>query len=381
MSSLVSVLQFINKFYIIILLIGFFSCKDIKRPDLLLSLLLNRGEIGIITSDFSTSGRFYTINQLGMLSFSYVPVHSDAVGFYLNNRVYILNRLNRDTVQVLDPNLFYRTISEFSTGNSTNPHGIAIFNNKAYITLYEKDYLLVADLLTGREIKRISLSSYSDTVSFLYPDGIPEASGIIYLNNKIYVALQRLDRTNPYFIFPTTDASYLLEIDPNIDQITSYKTFLYKNPISKLKVYHITGEDCIFVANAGNVGFNFAIDGAIEGYCPNSQIQLTILKEIEVGGDILDFVVINSSLGFALVEYQDFSMSMIKFNPTTGKYLETILYYKNNGFAAGLEYYNDQLFIGESSQFPLVRIYHINKNIFTNIIPLEQNPTDIFLIQ
>jgi len=374
------VLQFINNIFIFLFIL-FVSCKDIKRPDLLLSLLLNRGEIGIITSDFSTSGRFYTLNELEILSLNYVPIHSDAVGFYLDDKVYILNRLNRDTIQILDPNLFYRTSFEFSTGNNTNPHGIAIYNNKAYITLYEKDYILVADLFTGREIKRISISSYSDNMSFLYPDGIPEASGIIKLNNRIYVALQRLDRTNPYYIFPTTDASFLLEIDPNVDQIVSYKIFQYKNPISKLKIYNITGEECIFVANAGNVGFNFAIDGAIEGYCPNSQIQLTILKENEVGGDLLDFVIINSSTAFALVEYQDFSMSIIKFNPTTGKYLETILFYKNNGFAAGIEYHNDKLYIGESSQYPLVRIYQVNNNFFSKFIPLEQNPTDIFLLK
>ncbi len=374
------VLRFINNIYIFLFIL-FFSCKDIKRPDLLLSLLLNRGEIGIITSDFSTSGRFYTLNELEILSLNYVPIHSDAVGVYLYDKVYILNRLNRDTVQILDPNLFYRTISEFSTGNNTNPHGIAIYNNKAYITLYEKDYILVVDLLTGRELKRISISGYSDTLSFLYPDGIPEASGLVKLNDKIYIALQRLDRTNPYYIFPVTDASYLLVLDPNIDQIIDSQIFQYKNPISKLKIYNITGEDCIYVANAGNVGFNFAIDGAIEGFCPNSLVQHTILRESEVAGDILDFVVINSSTAFALVEYQDFSMSIVKFNPTTGKYLDTILYYKNNGFAAGIEYHNNKLYIGESSQYPLVRIYQVNNNFFSNIIPLEQNPTDIFLLK
>jgi hypothetical protein len=374
------VLQFLNKIFYIIIILLFLSCKDIKRPDFLLSILLNQGKLGIITSDFSTSGRFYTLNEQGILSFNYIPIHSDATGFYFNRKIYIINRLNRDTIQVLNPDLFYQTILEFSTGKNSNPHGIAIYKNKGYITLYEKPYILVVDLNTGLELKKIDLSSYTDTVSFFSPDGIPEASGIMELNNKIYVALQRLDRTNPFQIFPVTDYSLLLEIDPTIDRVINQYYLLYKNPLSKLKKYNITGEDCIFVANAGNVAFNFAIDGAIEGFCPQSNSQFTLLKEISVGGDILDFVIFNANLGFALIEFQDFSMSIIKFNPLTGQVIDTILNYKNSGFAAGLEIYQDYLYIGESSRYPVIRVYSINSNSFINIIPLEQNPTDLFLV-
>ncbi|GIX42455.1 MAG: hypothetical protein KatS3mg129_2188 [Leptospiraceae bacterium] len=370
----------IIKYMIILKILVINYCKDIKRPDLLLSLLLNKGQLGIITSDFSASGRFYTLNDQGFLSFNYTPIHSDASGFNLDNKIYILNRLNRDTVQVLDPEFFYQTIKEFSTGNGTNPHGIAVYQNKAYITLYEKPYILVVDRDTGLEIKKIDISSYTDTVAYFTPDGIPEASGIIKFNNKIYVALQRLDRTDPYRIFPVTDYSSLLEIDPENDQVINQYIFQYKNPISKLKIYNITGEDCIFVANAGNVGFNFATDGAIEGFCPVSNTSLILLNEYDVKADILDFVIIDSSSAFALIEYSDFSTSIIKFNPLNGNIIKNIINYKNNGFAAGLEYLNGNLYIGENSQYPLIRIYNIQRDLFTQILPLEQNPTEIFAI-
>ncbi len=375
-------LQFINRFIIFFFILIILNCNDIKRPSLLLSLLLRNDPIlGIITTDYGRSGRFLTLNEFGQLSPSYVPIHSDAVGFYLGNKVFIVNRLGRNSIQIIDPNFNYLTTLEFSTGNATNPHGIAIYKNKGYITLYEKNYILVVDLNTGFEIKRIDISAFTDTQTFSTPDGIPEASGIVALNNKIYVALQRLDRTNTAMIFPVTDYSLLLEIDPERDEVTRSIQWIYKNPISKLKVYNITGEDCIFVANGGNLGFNFAIDGGIEEYCPTSQFQFSVLHESTVGGDLLDFVIYNGTTGFASVLYSDFSTGIFEFDPSLGIVKRQILYYRNQSFAAGLEIYDNNLYIGESSRYPLIRVYNINQGIFTNIIPLEQNPFDIFLIK
>ncbi len=375
--------QFINKIIILFFIIMILNCNnDIKRYSLFLSLLQSKGVLGIITSDYSGSGRFLTLNEGGQLSLNYIPIHSDAVGFYLENRIYIVNRLNRDSIQVLNPDFFNVITLEFSTGNGSNPHGVAKYKNKAYITLYEKNYILVVDLNNGSQINQIDLSSYTDTQSFLSsPDGIPEASGIVALNNKIYVALQRLDRTDVNMIFPVTDYSLLLEIDPERDEITKSIRWIYKNPISKLKVYNITGEECIFVASGGNLGFNFSIDGGIEGYCPNSQIQFSILSESVVGGDLLDFIILDSTTAFASVLYADFSSSIFEFNPLTGSLKKEIIFYKNQTFSAGLEIYNNYLYIGESSRFPVIRVYNINNGIFTDLIPLEQNPFDIFLLK
>ncbi len=364
-----------------ILLILVTYCKDLKQPSLFLALL-NFGNIGVITSDFSGSGRFYTISSNINYVFNYTPIYSDAVGFYLDKKIYILNRLGRDTVQVLNPELFYLTEKEFSTGRNTNPQGIALYKEKAYITLYEKNYLLVLDRNTGAEIKKIDLSSFIDTQNFL-PDNLPESSGIIEFNNRIYVALQRLDRSSIVYIFPPTDYSLLLEIDPETDTVIRTHQFLYKNPVSKLKIYNIIGENCIYVANPGYMGFNFQIDGAIEGFCPMSGTSHVILKEEKVGGDLLDFVIQDAQKGYALVSFSDFSNSIVEFNPLIGEVIRTILYYRNaDGFASGLEIDQDGLlYLGESTNFPAIRIYNTNLNFFYNIIFLPQRPTDIFLIR
>ncbi|MCS7205730.1 MAG: hypothetical protein NZ853_08530 [Leptospiraceae bacterium] len=342
-----------------------------------------RGDVGVITSDFSGSGRFYTIDSTGFLSPNFIPIYSDAVGFYLDEKIILINRLGRDSIQFLDPNFLNRTILEFSTGKNSNPHGIAFYQNKAYITLYEKNYLLVVDKNTGLELKRIDLQPYVDKNTFSVPDNLPEASGIISYDNRIYVAIQRLDRTNPNFIFPPTDYSALLEVDPQDDVVIQEHRLIFTNPLNKLKIYNITNEDCIFVATPSFLGFNFRIDGGIEAFCPKSKQQFVVLTEQEVGGDILDFVIRDSQRGYALVLFQDFSNALVEFHPQLAKSIRQVLFYKNQeGFAAGLEIdENGILYLGESSAYPSVKIYNTNTSSFQGQVLLPQRPTDIFLLK
>ncbi len=371
----------LNKYFIkFIIFILYMNCKDIKKPDLLFSILLPDGIMGVITSDFRTSGNFYTISSEGILSLTSIPIHSDATGFSFENEIAIVNRLQRDSIQILDKRFFFLTKIEYSTGNGSNPHGIAYWGDKAYITLYETNYILVVNRFTGYVLNRIDLNSHTDNVVYSIPDGLPEQSGIIAYNNKIYVALQRLDRNNPNFIYPVTDYSILLEIDPVTDTIENSYRYIYKNPISKLKLYNIEGNDCIVSANAGNVGFNFEIDGGIEAFCFPSKNSIILLPETEVGGDILDVVIKNDTEGYAMVEFEDFSMGIFKFNPTLAKVTKSLLIYSNiDGFAAGLALSDDgKLWLGESSRFPTIRVYESNNDFLLNIISLPERPFDIF---
>jgi hypothetical protein len=135
---------FFNLFLII-------TCSDIKRPPLYLAFLSlgkTGGErIGVVGTDFGSSGRFSVLNQSLNLNFpGFVSIHSDALGKYIDitNKVYIINRLNRDNIQVLNLNLYFITDLQFSTGKATNPQDIVLVSsNKAYITLYNAKTLLL----------------------------------------------------------------------------------------------------------------------------------------------------------------------------------------------------------------------------------------------
>ena len=163
----------------------------------------------VLTSDYSV-GSYSTLDLINWTTENSIGyVHSDAGAKYFKNKIYVINRLNSDNIEILNCSDLKKPILQFSTGPLTNPQHIAfISEKKAYITLYEETYLLVVNPSTGDEITQIDLSSYADD------DGIPEMSPMVMLNGKLFVAIQRLDRDN---WFAPTDKSYIVEIDADED--------------------------------------------------------------------------------------------------------------------------------------------------------------------
>ena len=60
-------------------------------------------------------------------------IFRDAAARAAGDRVYVVNRLYGDNIQVLDPADGFRTALQCSTGNGSNPHDIAVISpHKAY---------------------------------------------------------------------------------------------------------------------------------------------------------------------------------------------------------------------------------------------------------
>ncbi|HNI88083.1 MAG TPA: hypothetical protein PKX55_07985, partial [Leptospiraceae bacterium] len=124
----------------------FLVCDDIKRPPLsnlfINSLLVipSAGveRVGVVTSDFGTSGKFAVINPDTQLSITTIAtIHSDAVAKMIDGKIFVINRLNRDSILILNPANGFLPESEYSVGKGNNPQDIIKVNeNKAYITLY-----------------------------------------------------------------------------------------------------------------------------------------------------------------------------------------------------------------------------------------------------
>ena len=139
-------------------------CKnDIQRPSIL-SLFLPQGgsdveKLGVVSTDFSSGGRFSMIDTSSLVALPTLSyIHSDAVVRFYNQKIYIVNRLNRDSILILNPLLGYLPLQEFSMGSGSNPQDIAVVNDsKAYVSLYNRTYLAVVDLNTGQIYKKSSL--------------------------------------------------------------------------------------------------------------------------------------------------------------------------------------------------------------------------------
>ena len=337
--------------------------KDIERPSLLLTFLLGSQtqRIGVVSSDLGSSGRFGVMTEDGLSVPSiYSNIYSDAIARYQDGKVYIINRLGRDNIQVLDPHIGYSTVMEFSVGTKSNPQDfIKISNSKAYVSLYNKDQLLVVNPELGTFTGEIDLNSYTDS------DGYPEAGQMVLHENRVYLAIQRLNRSNTQQNWPPADYSLLLEIDTVTDKVANEYKLQSTNPIF-LKKVEIFGESHIVVNTPGYLGFNFKIDGGIEAFNLRTKAlrEGFIYSETTAGGDILDFVIKDDTVGYANVEYQDFSTSIQKFNPTTGEKLSELANFSSkNGYVSGMLLApNGYLYLGDATfSNPGVMIYNTNQ--------------------
>lgn len=360
------------------------ACNDIEQPSVLTQLLGgSHDRIGVVSSDLSASGRFSVLAPGGLPAANYASIHSDAVVRYANQRIFIVNRLNRDNIQVLNPELLYLTEREISVGVGSNPHDIAVAAmDRAYVPLYERNYLQLVNPLAGVLTGRINLAVFADA------DGIPEMSGAHIEGNLLYVALQRLDRNAAVGIFPPADFSYLIEIDTLSNQVVQAIVTPFANPFGKPVRLNLFGQPHLVWAMPGRIGAQSALDGGIVAFNLNTRSFRpgALYHEATAGGDILDVAVKNDTTGYALIHFPDHSTALHRFNPGTGA-LQAVMHFQpsTTGFVAGLLLApNGYLYVAESGfTNPGILIFDTNAGdvrLTPLAVQVGLRPTDLVYI-
>jgi len=322
----------------------------------------------VTTTDWQT-GHFATINLEDQSVKKYeVQLHSDAVAKTIDGKIYVINRLGQDNITIYSPPNFSSPIIQFSTGNGSNPHDIVLANSdKAYITLYEENYILVVNPNTGQELKRIGISSFADG------DGIPEADQMVIVNGTLYVTLQKLDRSNYYQ--PVANGEILI-IDTASDTIRGSIMLTGQNPydinyqssVNKLIIsevgsfYDLTDggietvdvKGCFFWQDVLDK-YIFYLDGnsiwsdVISCYAEYTQQSVSgfILSEEDLGGNISDFVMKPlTSQGYIIVTDGDYNTSIVSFDLEEAVKLKDVLIGKDFIYS-GIALTNEKLLIGE----------------------------------
>ena len=289
---------------------------------------------------------------------------------FWHGKVYIITRLNRDSILVLDPSLAFLPQQEFSVEQGSNPQDIAYINSsKAYISLYNRKYILVVNPSSGVILNRIDLSAYSETSSSGSTgiDGFPEMSRMALYNSILYLQLQRLDRNHPSgFPYPGED-SYLLRIDTVTDQILGVIKTPARNPFGKMQIFNIGQDPHLIVCLPGKLGYLSELDGGIGAYnlVKGEFRESFLLLESEVGGDVLDMILKSETDGYAFVLDKGFNKTVVRFNPSTGKKTSTIATYTSSaGNISGMALSSSgKLFLGDSGfSNPGVSVYDTNQN-------------------
>ena len=244
-------------------------------------------------------------------------VHSDAIARFFGGRVYVVNRLNADNIQIIDPQQGYTTPAnaQVSVGNGTNPQDIAFVNTtKAYVSrLQRTSRLLLLHPTTLATTEGVDLRSLLKPNDF---DGSPEPGYMLVNNGLLYVVLQHLDN------FVPVARGEIAVIDPVTDSIVQVIQLPCTNPFSELHFSSTLKR--LLVSCVGNFGVN---DGGIVAVDPttNTVDPAISITEAALGGDITNFAIASSTQGFAVVTGTNFANSLVAFNPSTGQRLTTVL--------------------------------------------------------
>jgi hypothetical protein len=318
----------------------------------------------VTTSDYET-GFFATINVRNKSVTKYqLELSSDAVARTIDGKIYVVNRFGQDNITVFSPQNFAKPLIQFSTGNGSNPHDIVLASsNKAYVSLYEKGYLLVVDPTTGIELKRIDISSFADK------DGVPEADRMVIVDGILYVALQKLDRNN---YFEPAGNGEILMIDIESDTIIGSIVLSGANPYD---IFYHQGMDRIVASEVGS--FYDLTDGGIETVDPYTrEASGFILTESDLGGDITEFAMTPfSGKGYIIVidgATYDNNTSVVSFDLERGEKLKDILAPKAGFIHSGIALGSGRLLVGDRNfTHPGVRIISVATDREITTQPLD----------
>lgn len=352
---------------IITLLLSAAGCTDLPRPlkpDVPADNLLIVG-----TTDFSTG--FISAVSLDDLTVykDIQPAHSDFSIASEGTAVYTLNKLGADSITRSQPAESFSIQYSVSAGSKTNPYDIVeIGSNRAAVSLYGQDYLLLIDTITGKTVSQIDLPAYADA------DGIPETSSLFYRNGRLYVFVQRLDRnTTSSSIWPPAGQSYLLKINSTFTAVEKSFTLPFTNPVSRARYF--TERNSIIIAAPGNYGANYSLDGGvIEFDLDTETFLISPLTEQQAGLEISDAVLVSSTLGFAICSDASFNSYFIAFNPSTHAMISTLAQIPatTGGYFSGMAYHNGRLYLGDrKANGPGIRIFNT-----TTLNEITQTPLD-----
>jgi DNA-binding beta-propeller fold protein YncE len=288
------------------------------------------GELFVTTTNYEISGSTSRMEMEPPWNtvLDEYTLHSNAVvrtdGLY----VHVLNRFGADNVLVLDATNDYGVVTQYSvTGTGRNPRDLVVTApGRAYISLYESNVLLIVDPLSGTRLGTVDLSVFADA------DGLAEVDQLERLGSYLFVSVQRRRRDAGWI---AAGGSGVVVVDTRTDTIVDANPLTppldlievgYENPFWRMEFDPVRKR--LLVLCSGDF---LSLDGALVEINPFTLLaEPALIDEAALGGDLLDFALVSSTLGYALVGELDFDTCLVSFDPSSGTRLSTV--YCTNGF-------------------------------------------------
>ena len=323
-------------------------------------LALQANQAVMTTTDYN-SGNLSSLDlQTQVATLDHLTIHSDATVRVYRDQVYVINRLGQDNVIVLDSGDLKTPLTQYSTGNGSNPHDMAFASgDKAYISRYGRTQLLIVNPATGDSLGAVDLSGFADA------DGLPEMSQLALYGNRLFVACQRLDRDNGWV---PTDASAIAVIDVATDQVVDVD-----GNAAGVQGIAMAGKNPAGAAQRGDKWllshvnlFADLADGGIEVIdLANLRSEGIALGEMALGGNLSSLTMVSDSEGYIVVTDANFANMVKRFDLATQSVsgLEGL----SGGFVPGLGAFAGQLYVLDRGSVadPAsagVKIFDVNTN-------------------
>lgn len=302
----------------------------------------------------------YTTGNIGMLNnkneyTSLQTIYDDGSIYSFKNDLYILEAKGADNIVKMDKvgNVIYQK----HLIDNANPQDIKFLNsNKAYVSCYAFNFLLVIDPSTGGIIDSISIDGFADTSSTT-----PFPKSMVLSGTNLFIVLQRLTSSFGY-----VNNSIILKIDTNTDEIIDTLFSSVKNAGAMIEL-----NDKLYVSSTGT--WNDVTDGAIEEFDLTTGVVKTIISEADVNSQITGVQEFDNKLLVNLQVYDaswNLTAKIIVVDPITGTVTDTLEEVTEPGPAI-YDNEKDRLFISERS------VNNAGVHIWENGTYLKKVTTDI----
>lgn len=307
---------------------------------------------------------------------------------------YRIGRTGLDTItkySIKEPSKPLYTMSTLKNPDdeSNGPYSIAfVDDNKAYVSLYASNEVLIFNPEQGKITDRIDISQYVDS------DGKGEAVDALIIDDKLYVLLQNLARA-PKFNFDNNEAAVLV-IDTNTDKVINSIKLQTQNP----NQFTYTPSAGLYVASVGKYMLSYYDDKSnsksglekvsLDANCRSNCTEL-IVNGDELGGGISTAAVATANKAYISV-YEGYGTESIRtvdlstgevsnaaFNGLEGVAVDT----SDRFIVGGLHVHKGELWISvNETKNPRVEVFDVNTDEKKASMPIPSGygPEDITFI-
>ena len=214
---------------------------------------------------------------------------------YFYDRLYAVNR-SPDEIQAIDP-VSFDTILTLRLARDSMPEDILVVApDRAFVSLYNSTAIAIVDPIKGLPQGSIDLGAFADT------DGLPEMSMMARDGDRLFVQIQRIDRTGTGIPVPPSwlavvdlKSETLIDVDPDLPGVQGVR-LIGTVPNSRMHVDRRARR--LFVSTPGP---RLNVSGGIEEVDLDTLQSLGfVLSEADVGVDLGGFVMVSPDAGYVL---------------------------------------------------------------------------------